>query len=115
MLTTPQITEYVEKQRMRGVANIEAFEIEKEKRYASTAAAFILTLIGMSLSSRKSKGGMGLNIGIGLALSFSYILFSTVTSSFAVSGLTSPFIAMEIPNVVYLIIGIVLYRRASKY
>ncbi len=114
-LTTPQITEYVEKQRMRGVANIEAFEIEKEKRYASTAAAFILTLIGMSLSSRKSKGGMGLNIGIGLALSFSYILFSTVTSSFAVSGLTSPFIAMEIPNVVYLIIGIVLYRRASKY
>lgn len=115
MLTTPQITEYVEKQKMRGVANIMAFEVEKERRYASTAAAFILTLIGMSLSSRKSKGGMGMNIGIGLALSFSYILFSTVTSSFAVSGLTSPFIAMQIPNVVYLIIGIVLYIRAARY
>ncbi|MDE6804670.1 MAG: LptF/LptG family permease, partial [Muribaculaceae bacterium] len=70
-LTTPEITEYVEKQRMRGVANIKAFEIEKEKRIAATAAAYILTLIGMSLSSRKVKGGMGLNIGIGLALSFS--------------------------------------------
>lgn len=114
-LTTPQLTEYVEKQKMRGVANIKAFEIEREKRYASTAAAFILTLIGMSLSSRKVKGGMGLNIGIGLGLSFSYILFSTVTGSFAVSGLTSPFIAMEIPNVVYLAIGLYLYRRASKY
>ena len=77
-----------------------------------TGAAFILTLIGMSLSSRKVKSGMGI-IGIGLVLSFSYILFSTVTSTFAVSGYTSPFVAMWIPNVVYLIIGIVLYNRAS--
>lgn len=114
-LTTPQLTEYIEKQKMRGVANIQAFEIEKERRYASVAAAFILTLIGMSLSSRKVKGGMGLNIGIGLALSFSYILFSTVTSSFAISGLTTPFIAMEIPNALYLLIGIILYYKASKY
>lgn len=114
-MTTPEISEYVRKQRERGVANIQSFEIEKEKRIAATAAAYILTLIGMSLSSRKVKGGMGLNIGIGLALSFSYILFSTVTSSLAISGITTPFIAMEIPNVVYLAIGIYLYRRASKY
>ena len=99
---------------MRGVANIKNFEIEEQKRYAATAAAFILTLIGMSLSSRKVKGGMGLNIGIGLGLSFSYILFSTVTSSFAVSGMTTPFIAMEIPNIIYLIIGLVVFRRASR-
>lgn len=114
-LTTPQLSEYIDKQKMRGVANIKAFEIEKEKRIAATAAAFILTLIGMSLSSRKVKGGMGLNIGIGLGLSFSYILFSTVTSSFAINGLTTPFIAMEIPNIVYFAIGIFLYYRASKY
>lgn len=114
-LTTPEITEYVERQKKRGVANIKAFEIEKERRYASTAAAFILTLIGMSLSSKKSKGGMGINIGIGLALSFSYILFSSVTSSLAISGETTPFIAMEIPNAAYLLIGIILYIRAARY
>lgn len=114
-LTTPELSEYVEKQKMRGVANIKAFEIEKEKRYAMTAAAFILTIIGMSLSVKKVKNGMGLNIGIGLALSFSYILFSTVTSSFAISGATTPFIAMWIPNVIYLAIGIWLYLRAEKY
>ncbi len=113
-LTTPRLNDYIEKQRMRGVANIKAFEIEREKRYAATAAAFILTLIGMSLSSRKVKGGMGINIGIGLALSFSYILFSTVTSSLAINGLTSPFVAMEIPNVVYLAIGIYLFKRAAR-
>ncbi len=97
----------------RGVANIKSFEIENEKRYAMCAAAFILTIIGMALSSKKVKGGMGLNIGIGLVLSFSYILFMTVTSSFAVSGLTSPRVAMWIPNIIYSIIAIILYRRAS--
>lgn len=114
-MTTPQISEYVRKQKIRGVANIKSFEIEKERRLAQTAAAFILTLIGMSLSSKKVKGGMGINIGIGLTLSFSYILFSNITSSFAINGYTSPAIAMQIPNVVYLIIGIYLYRRASKF
>ncbi len=114
-MTTPQLTEFINKQRARGVANIKSFEIERERRYAATAAAFILTLIGLSLSAKKVKGGMGLNIGIGLALSFSYILFSSLTSQFAISGATTPFIAMEIPNVVYLIIGIFLYWRARKF
>ena len=112
-MTSPKLKAYIDRQKMRGVANIKSFEIEYERRFAMTGAAFILTLIGMSLSSRKVKSGMGINIGIGLVLSFSYILFSTVTSTFAVSGYTSPFVAMWIPNVVYLIIGIVLYNRAS--
>ncbi len=112
-LTTPELKAYIERQRSRGVANIEAFEIENHRRYAMTAAAFILTVIGMALSSRKVKGGMGVNIGIGLVLSFSYILFMGVTSSFAVSGLTSPMVAMWIPNIIYAIIAVVLYRRAA--
>lgn len=113
-LTTPQLNEYIAHQKERGVANIKSFEIESQRRYAMTAAAFILTVIGMSLSSKKVKGGMGINIGIGLVLSFSYILFMTVTSTFAVSGYTSPMVAMWIPNAIYLIIAILLYRKASN-
>lgn len=113
MLTIPQLRTYIDRQKSRGVANIKKFEIELHKRYAMTAAAFILTVIGMTLSSKKVKGGMGLNIGIGLLLSFSYILFTTITSTFAVSGYTSPMVAMWIPNAVYIIIAIYLYRRAS--
>ncbi len=113
-LTLPELREYIDRQKERGVANIKAFEIEYEKRYAMCAAAFILTVIGMSLSSKKVKGGMGVNIGLGLVLSFSYILFMTVTSSFAVSGITSPRVAMWIPNVLYSIIAIILYRKAAR-
>ncbi|MCM1337989.1 MAG: LptF/LptG family permease [Candidatus Amulumruptor caecigallinarius] len=113
-MTTPELQAYITRQKERGFGNIKNFEIENHRRYAMCAAAFILTVIGMSLSSRKVKGGMGLNIGIGLVLSFSYILFTTVTSTFAVSGLTSPMVAMWIPNIIYLGIAFMLYRKASK-
>ncbi len=113
-MTSPALKDYIERQKSRGVANIKSFEVEYHRRFAMTAAAFILTVIGMALSSRKVKGGLGVNIGIGLVLSFSYILFMTVTKTFATSGLTSAFIAMWIPNAVYAVIAIVLYRRVSN-
>lgn len=114
MLTSPELRHYINKQKARGVANLQQFELEYEKRFAMTAAAFILTVIGLSLSSRKVRGGMGINIGIGLMLSFSYILFMTVTQTFAISGYTSPRLAMWIPNIIYTIIAIFLYRRAAR-
>ena len=114
MLTSPQLSEYIDKQKRRGFANIKEFEIEYHKRIAMSFASFILTIIGVSLSSRKTKGGMGLHLGIGLGLSFSYILFQTVTSTFAVNGNVPPFIAVWIPNILYAGIAFFLYRKAPK-
>lgn len=113
-MTTPQLSTYINRQKKRGIGNIQTFEIEYHKRYASIMAAFILTTIGASLSSRKIKGGMGLNIGIGLGLSFSYILFTTVTSTFAVNGYVSPMVASWIPNILYTFIAIYLYQKAPR-
>jgi lipopolysaccharide export system permease protein len=113
-MTTPALKTYIDRQKQRGIGNIQDFEIEYHKRYAMALAAFILTVIGASLSSRKVKGGMGLHIGIGLMLSFTYILFMQVSSSFAVSGLTSPFIAVWLPNFLYILIAAYLYVRAPR-
>jgi lipopolysaccharide export system permease protein len=113
-LTSPQLKTYIEKQRRRGIANIKEFEIEYHKRIATSFAAFILTLIGLALSVKKVKGGMGLNLGIGIALSFGYIVFQTISSTFAVNGSTPPIVAVWIPNIAFLIIGIYLYGKASK-
>ena len=114
LMTTPELKTYIARQKERGIGNITDFEIEYERRFANTAAAFILTLIGVSLSSRKMKGGMGFNIAMGLLLSFSYILFDMVSSTFAISGSTSPQIAVWIPNILYTFIAIGLYIKAPK-
>ena len=114
MLTSPQLSEYIDRQRQRGFANIKEFEIEYHKRVATSFASFILTLIGVSLSSRKTKGGMGLHLGIGLGLSFSYILFQTIASTFAVNGNMPPLIAVCVPNFLYAFIAFYLYKKAPK-
>ncbi|MDR1879536.1 MAG: LptF/LptG family permease [Tannerellaceae bacterium] len=113
-MTTPALNTYINRQKKRGIANIQRFQIEYHKRFAAVMAAFILTLIGVSLSSRKMKGGMGLNIGIGLGLSFSYILFTTVTSTFAINGYVTPMVAIWIPNVLYTFIAAFLYLKAPR-
>ena len=113
-MTSPQLKEYIANQKRRGFANIKEFEIEYHQRLAMSFAAFILTAIGLSLSSKKVKGGMGLNLGIGLALSFSYILFQTVSATFTVNGNTPPIVSVWIPNILYTIIAIYLYRKAPK-
>lgn len=113
-MTSPELKDYIDKQKKRGFANIKEFEIEYHQRIAMSFAAFILTTIGVSLSSRKIKGGMGLHLGVGLALSFSYILFQTVSTTFAVNGNTPPIVAVWIPNLLYTFIAIYLYRKAPK-
>lgn len=114
MLTNPQLSEYIDRQKQRGFANIKEFEIEYHKRITMSFASFILTLIGVSLSSKKTKGGMGLYLGIGLGLSFSYILFQTIASTFAVNGNVPPMVAVWIPNILYAFIAFYLYKRAPK-
>lgn len=118
-MTSPVLYRYIERQKEKGQVNIGGvsltqFEIEFHKRFASVFSAFILTLIGASLSARKVKGGMGLNIGIGLGLSVSYILFQTVSSTFAVSGTMPPWLAVWIPNLVFMFIAGFLYTKAPN-
>ena len=113
-MTSTELDEYIAKQKRRGFANIKEFQIEYHQRIAMSFAAFILTIIGVSLSSRKVKGGMGLYLGIGLGLSFSYILFQTISATFAVNGNTPPVLAVWIPNILYTFIAIYLYRKAPR-
>jgi lipopolysaccharide export system permease protein len=114
MMTSPQLRQYVKSQTERGMGNIQAFQIEYHSRIASVFSAFILTIIGASLAARKVKGGMGFNIGMGLVLSMGYILFMTVSSTFAVKGGMSPFIAAWIPNIIFIVIAFYLYKKAPN-
>jgi len=109
-----QLNHYIEEQKMQGADNIVELLIDKYQRFAYPFATFILTLIGVALSSRKVRGGIGMHIGFGLLLSFSYILFMRFTSIFAISGSMNPLFAVWLPNILYAIIGVFLYRLAPK-
>jgi lipopolysaccharide export system permease protein len=89
-------------------------QIEKHTRLALPFAAIILTLMGVSLSSKKKRGGIGINIGIGIALSFSYILFLRFSQMFVHSGVLPPWLALWVPNILYGAVALFLYRIAPK-
>lgn len=112
--TSPQLKEYISKQIDRGSSNVVQYEVEYHKRIATSFASFILTTIGVSLSSRKRKGGMGLYLGIGLALSFGYIMLQTVSATFAIQADTPPMLAAWIPNIIFAIVAYFCYRKAPN-
>jgi lipopolysaccharide export system permease protein len=113
-MTSRALNSYIDLLRLQGSDELKLFLIEKYRRFANPFAVFILTLIGVSLSSRKIRGGIGMNIGIGLTLSFSYILFLQFASQFSLKGNLGPMLAMWIPNIIYSIIALVLYKLAPK-
>lgn len=112
-MTTPDLHRYIQKQKDRGIGNIKEYEIEYHKRFAAIVTAMILTFLGVCLSSKKIRGGMGVNLGIGLVLAFAYILFQTVSSSFAVSGAMSVELAVWLPNLIYLPLCWYVYEKKA--
>jgi len=113
-LTTPELKRYLDRQAQRGVANIKEYSVEYNRRFSFPFSAFILTLIGVSLASRKVRGGMGLHLGLGIAISFAYIMFDTVSGSFAEGGGLSPGLAVWLPNILFAFVGLYLYIKAPK-
>ena len=112
--TSPELKDYISKQIDRGSGNVVQYQVEYYKRIASSFASFILTIIGASLSARKRKGGMGVYLGIGLALSFGYILFQTISATFAINAGFPLMLAAWMPNIVFAIIAFVCYRKAPN-
>jgi len=109
-----ELNDFINEQKMQGTQDITLSLIEKYKRFSFPFSAFILTLIGVSVSSKKVKGGIGMQLGIGLLISFSYIVFMQFSAQFAISGSLHPIIAVWIPNILFVIIALFLIRLAPK-
>lgn len=113
-LTFRELNKLIKVQKMRGDANVKLAQIERSNRFALPFSAFILTIMGVSLSSRKKRGATGWNMAVGLALSFSYILFMRFSQMFVYTDTLPPVVAMWLPNVVFSLIAAGLYRIAPK-
>ena len=109
-----ELNEFIRQQRGKGSDMIAVFEVEKYNRWAYPTATFVLTLMGVSLSSRKVRGGTGLHIGVGIGLCFTYILFMKFAEEFAKGGVLPPVVSVWMPNVIYAVIALYLYRKAPK-
>lgn len=109
-----QLDAYIERQKERGASNTRLFQTELHSRYAAIFSAFILTFIGAILSAKKMKNGLGVNLVIGFALCLAYILSTTFIAQISNVGLIAPWIAAWIPNVVFVLLALLLWRKAPQ-
>ncbi|MDC0584711.1 LptF/LptG family permease [Bacteroidales bacterium] len=113
-MTLKELNYYIDDLIMQGANGVIIAQIEKAKRFAGPFSTFILTVLGVSVSSRKVRGGIGGHLGIGVAASFSYIFFQQFAAQFSIGGYISPTLAVWIPNILYGIITYMFYRKAPK-
>lgn len=113
-LNRRELNQFIAQQRLQGASDIDNSLVEKYGRTATPFAVFILTVIGVSVSSHKRRGGTGIHITIGLVISFSYILLMRFSTMFAIGGSLSPLLAVWLPNIIFAAVAYVLYRLAPK-
>ncbi|WP_454981337.1 LptF/LptG family permease, partial [Capnocytophaga haemolytica] len=75
---------------------------------------FILTFIGVAVSSVKKRGGMGINLIFGVVIGFSYVFFDRIFGTLAQTSGLSPLMAVVIPNLIFLTLAIVLLKRVRS-
>jgi lipopolysaccharide export system permease protein len=113
-MTFGELEQYIKKEKLKGEKEIVFYDMEKYNRLASPFSMLVMTLIGVSLSSRKLRGGIGMHLGLGILLTFAYILLMRVSTVFATVGNLPPSVAAWIPNLIFAIIGLMLLRSAPK-
>ncbi|MEJ5302977.1 MAG: YjgP/YjgQ family permease [Bacteroidales bacterium] len=109
-----ELNAFIAREKLKGSSMVRFYETEKHKRIAVPVSAIILTLIGLSLSSRKVRGGTGMHLGLGIAITFSYILFMQISTQFSVYGSMSPLLATWLPNMLFFVVGMYLFMKAPK-
>ncbi len=109
-----ELKEYIRKEKQRGSNQIEFFEVEMYRRTSFPFATIILTLMGVSISSRKVRGGVGLQIALGLTLSCIYIMLMYVFNTIATTGFAPPMLAVWIPNIIFTFVAFYFYSKAQR-
>jgi lipopolysaccharide export system permease protein len=113
-MRTKDLDSFIKKEKERESEDLSTLLVERYNRDAIPASVIILTIIGTVLASKKVRGGSGAHIAIGVVLSMLYILLSRFSVVFATKGSFHPLLAAWMPNIIFGILAIVLYRRASK-
>ena len=112
-LTMTELDDHVDTLQARGADNAEVYQIEKYVRYMAPFTVIILTFIGLTVSSRKTRGGAGFQIALGFLIAFIFIIFFIFSKSIAEKSST-PILAVWIPNIVFSIVGLILYKLVPR-
>lgn len=109
-----ELNQFIQKQKFKGSASINAYQNELFQRNSSPFSTFILTILALSLSSQKRRGGIGLNLALGITLAFFYIFFNQISMTYSARGIVSPLVAAWGPTIIFGALTAYLYLKRAK-
>jgi lipopolysaccharide export system permease protein len=109
-----EINAYIDAKQKQGDDSVMPYIIEKHQRTSYPFATYVFTLIGVSIASRKVRGGTGLHLALGVLLILMYIFGMKLTTVAATNAGLDPFLAVWLPNVIFALVGVWIYRTAPK-
>lgn len=113
-MTIPELKSFIASLESRGADGKETYIIELYARYTAPFAVIILSFIGVIVSARKTRGGAGFQIAMGFLLSFIFILFFIMAKGIAEAGDMHPLLAVWLPNIIFGIIGTIMYKTVPR-
>lgn len=114
VMNSIELYDHIQLETMRGSGAVTEAKLEFYQRLLNPLAFFIMTFIGVAVSSRKSRGGIGVHLAIGIALAFGFIVLMRVCNVFAINGNFPPFLAVLLPQLVFGITAAILIKYAPK-
>ncbi|MBN1576461.1 MAG: LptF/LptG family permease [Chitinispirillaceae bacterium] len=87
---------------------------ELEFKLAYPFMSFVVILLGIAVTARAGRKGSAVLFGIGLALTFSYWIICRLAIVFAQNGHFPTLLGAWLGNIIFLFIGLVLYRKAIR-
>jgi lipopolysaccharide export system permease protein len=113
-MTTPELVRYIKGEEARGSEGLNDYKVERYRRDATPASVFILTMIGAVVASRKTRGGSGLHLAVGIITAAFFVVMDKFSLTFSTKGNFPPLLAAWMPNILFSIVAIWLYRIAPK-
>ncbi|MGC1678505.1 MAG: LPS export ABC transporter permease LptF [Candidatus Binataceae bacterium] len=107
------LIERIDAARARGKPDHEA-ETELAAKYMVPFATLLFALLGISLGLKPARGGHSERFGVAVALFFLYYSIMRVGRTLAERGSLNAYIAMSIPDVVFLVLALWLFVRAAQ-
>ena len=113
-MTTPELKQFIRLEELRGSEGLNDYKVERYRRDATPVSVVLLALMGAVVASRKTRGGSGLHMAVGIILAAVFVVMDKFSLTFSTKGNLHPFVAAWMPNIIFTMVAIYLYRRAPK-
>lgn len=113
-LTTPELKEFIKREQLRGTEGLNSLKVERYKRSATPFTVLLLTIIGAVIAARKTRGGSGLHLALGILIAAVFIIADQFSTVFSVKGNFPPILAAWLPNIIFSLVALKLYKDAPK-